>query len=528
LEFVLWYSKKLRKRKFAIIKFMDININTQTAKVKKLLAPVTFAVIGVLAVASSLFASYLPARVAQRRPLNHVQAPTETTIPVETTDLQDTTTLDTNSPVASTPVASPDSVTTANSISSTRPTSGPTVLPALPEFKLCQHQKSGSDWVTKYFNEDGSACTKGKACKYLTQSCVRELDATDSSVIQSAKYVDSQYKDVDCLGKPLSYLSYTVDSMAGQIRYNENTCKPGANANNPSATLLVYMGGSGNNWKDEPRNAKEGSQYQDDDFRSFENAGIRVVAVKWQDGVGALAGTVPMGWTSLTSPRSTLVINQQKRPAAVSKWVGKYLAPSTVKFGVAGTSGGSVQTSSLLFYDIERTPDYVGLHSGGGIFYDVNVQCGAVDSNIRIGKDGSLCDVSKGNCDAKFYDDPVLAEFVGTYIDYTSQDLACTSEIKTAKHDVTSLKNVPFSKSILSRPPALIGFLVNNGSSTGISDDMSLGAQWGAGMMRQLVKERTGIVADWAEGPGGHGAVMRSGDPSFHLFKDQVFRGLLN
>jgi hypothetical protein len=395
----------------------------------------------------------------------------------------------------------------------------------LPPLTPCLPRSDGRHWIFLHRKADGSACNP------LTESCDHALygcrQAASAPVEYTAAAGDAE-AEVDCTGAPLRRLSFTVAGMGGELRWNRSTCDGDKPGEVPRATLLVFSGGGGTGWRD--ATGLDGSSYEtlgrdpdgdgaagDNDYRALERRGVRVVAVKWQAGV--LVSAWWSGWWTRPTAQPLSAWSLSSRPAAVVRFVGAHLVAPGTRFGVAGTSGGSLQSASVLWHATGVPVHYLGLHAGGGIVADLQVQCGASVSPLRVHKDtGKLCKL--GDACGSGHDDPVMVGSVRAVVDYWHASTTCLQKTSSGAYTHSSLGARSWEGQI---PPA-VGFLVN--SSPPLESDMALGAVWAAGAIRELVRKRGGKAPAWKNAPGVHGQVMQSGHPSFAAFKAQVLTNL--
>ena len=148
---------------------------------------------------------------------------------------------------------------------------------------------------------------------------------------------------MDCIypcpenGIPFLCVAFVVDGMGGVVRYTEDRGEPGP-------TVLIHEPGSGTRW----------------DFtwiaRRLMQDGVKVAQVKWERGgfliISALH--VPFwggaGWFTRPDSKPTTIQALSRRPGAVIKWVHDNLAPHGKKYGTIGCSGGSLATSSAMYW----------------------------------------------------------------------------------------------------------------------------------------------------------------------------------
>lgn len=401
---------------------------------------------------------------------------------------------------------------------------------ALPDVVSCDIQASTKTWDIAYRDASGKECKTGVQCDNATYRCTQEVVSK-----KHVEYADiaEETSDTDCAGAPLLKQAFVVDGIGGELRYNEHVC----NAKKAiTGTLVVFAGSGGDSYRDgfgpdgvesngvvrysyHGRDPNHNNAPGDNDYRALEMAGIRVVAVKWQSGVLARGTSFPTGWMTRTTGGPTSYPDLTKRPAAIIKHIAETIAPPGAPLGIAGTSGGSIQSASVLWHDIGRTVEYLGLHSGGGVLTSLEHTCGIKNSNVRINKNtGEVCLDGKA-CGADF-DAPQTATSVKQFLDYPLAGTSCVREKANPLLAQSSFVSTAFGGNV----PAYVGFLVNSTSDAWIPDnDMRLGAVWAAGVMKALLEQRGGVMTNWGNGPGIHGDVMASGSESFGLFKQQVF-----
>jgi len=386
----------------------------------------------------------------------------------------------------------------------------------LPEIEICKPQKNGNNWIETF----PINCFFKSNCDSIIFRC-KQLAKEGDKIEYVRKTSDNDY-EVDCKGEPLRIIAFISDGYAGEMRYNKNTCNK--ESNNTIASLVLFSGLGGTAWVDaarnqisstDPNNINDNS-IEDNDYRAFENYGVRLISIKWK--TSAKLSTLITGWWTKKSSNPIIVSELAKRPTSIVKYIGQNIAPKNAKFGVAGTSGGSLQTASVLLYNIEREVDYLGMHSGGGIFYDLNTQCGAVPSMYRINEDtGEICD--KGDSCPENYGKPLLISSIRLIPDYIHSSKTCLNSQTNQLQDLSSFIYANYTGTI----PKKAGFIVNSKPTSNPPEmDNIIGAVYAAGMMKQLLYEKTGILGDWQNGEGIHGDCMKSGHPSFALFKEQV------
>jgi hypothetical protein len=391
----------------------------------------------------------------------------------------------------------------------------PDTLPEIAKINFCVPQADGRIWNDAIYKEaDGSPCDRGLECVYVEYSCI---ETSNEPFIYERP--DEAEADVDCAGNPLKRVAFEINGTGGEIRFNETTCSEDGAA--PVATLLAFSGGGGTVWRDAyynsfspptSRDPDGDNDPNDNDYRALELAGIRVISVRWQTGVQR--SIWDLGWITRRGPGEQTVKQALEKPAALIKYVRDHMEPDA-RFGVAGTSAGSLQSAAALLHDVGQL-DYLGLHAGGGLGVALPYSCGHVPTDVRVNhRSGALC----------FYGDlcgfdgkPEQPASVKEVWDYALAPTSCTDG---PGEDL----NAPslMSQTWPGPAPKRVGFIVNNGWLS----DTGLGATWSAGLMRVVVYLRTGVVGDWANGSGFHGENMASGHPSFALFKDQVLSALV-
>ncbi len=171
----------------------------------------------------------------------------------------------------------------------------------------------------------------------------------------------------DGWNRPLATLAFTVDGMAGELRF---THAP-PHGRPITAALLLHEGEGGTDWVDGGRRAFW--QTVERDF------GVRIISIKWQDGVDAsVQGLFKLGWVSRTDERPSTFEALTRRPASVIQWAHEHLVPPGAKLGTVGCSGGAVATfSAVLWHGLDEALDYQLFSSGPGVVWDLNETCGA-------------------------------------------------------------------------------------------------------------------------------------------------------
>lgn len=398
----------------------------------------------------------------------------------------------------------------------------------LPEVQVCKPQANGKHWIVRYKYANGFPCAF--LCDYCVYAC-KEV-AKEGDAIEYTRTSDPD-SDIDCKGQPIRRIAFVVGGFGGELRYNKNT----GDAKEPRGTLVAFTGSGGNAFVDGGsrdgvfdvetgkrclyvgRDPDKDNSPDDNDYRALELKGIRVVAVKWQPGV-LLRKKIPWttGWMTRYSGAPSSFPIMTKRPAAIIKYVGENLTPKQAKFGVAGTCGGSLQATSILWHDVGREVDYAGFHSGGGLLFSIDHMTGAIPTQFSVNKNtGQICD--KGALCGKEYDYPPIDNLAAAYVDYVHQSSAAWDAKESLQNKKSSFLFTEFSGTI----PKNVGFNVNSEPGSDIpGSDMNLGTVWTAGMMRELLYRRTGIKGAWINLPGKHGQAMESGHDAFKSFKEQV------
>ncbi len=394
--------------------------------------------------------------------------------------------------------------------------------PALLTPKFCAPPSPGvSPFDSTIYDGKGNLCT-AEICDHVLYRCKTEVP-------QAAVYteVGLPESEVDCAGAPLKYIAMTLGGVGVRLRFNENVCLGGV-SNRPRGVLVTFAGGGGNAWRDAKTNDGNFGNYvgrdpdgdnsaDDPDYRAMERQGIRVVAPRWEDGVKQdvdvyfdLPTDSFTGFSSrvINLPHSWRMI--RKRPASLVQFVASQLTPPEAKLGVAGTSGGSVETSSLLFYGVSRKVDYLGLHGGGGGYADMPKQCGAEKTNLRVSREtGSLCDQGE-SCGPK-YARPVAPYPLRINYDYPRMTDHCFSKEGAESLVDDSILNL----SSPANRPGYVGFIAN-----GVSDQLMV--LWPMGAVQSYLKQK-GLRTNWIYSEEGqHGQCMESGHPSFVHFRNQI------
>lgn len=394
----------------------------------------------------------------------------------------------------------------------------------------CVPQPGGEHWTVTYRDELGGPCTEEDLtdCDSALYECVETAPSTPGSELEYTA-PDAPDVSLDCRGNPLKRIAFVAFGMAGELRYNVEHCADdGVLA--PRATLLVFSGGGGTGWRDGA--AFDGTSYvsaprdiinpdgsdNHDDYRFLERQGVRIVAVRWQAGV--FRSELYTGWMTRSGPEPSSLPELARRPAAVIQYVGQELTASDWSYAVAGTSGGSLQTASMLWHDVGRRVDYAGFHAGGGIVPSLLHQVGWLSTDLRISRDtGEAC----WDADAcgSAYDDPLLAASVAEFLRYPMGSALTTTPAAAMMN--SSFQSTPWAGTT----PRHADYIVNNDIAGPLpGSDMRLGAVWAAGVMRGLLRARTGVAGSWSNAPGMHGQAMQAGHPSFAIFKTKLLAAL--
>lgn len=227
-------------------------------------------------------------------------------------------------------------------------TSAPAVPgPALPMVHIC----ADSRWEIDRPTTDSAI-----------YRCSKEVPASEwqSAVRTTAPTAFS----ADSLGRGLKTLAFVVDDMGGELRWNDPA--PGQSV---KAALLTHSGGGGNTWNDML-------------FRPLESDGVRIIGVRWDDGVpasrprGPLGTQVMSGWVTRKGSAGTSFLEASRRVAAVMRWVHDNLVPAGTKFGTAGGSGGAIATFAPVFWHgLDDIIDYQFLTGGPVATFDINAAC---------------------------------------------------------------------------------------------------------------------------------------------------------
>jgi len=390
--------------------------------------------------------------------------------------------------------------------------------PALLKPKFCAPPPNGaSPFDSAAFDAQGNLCA-AEYCDHVLYQCKQEVP-------QPVQYTDSG-GEIDCAGASLKYIAMVIGGVGVRLRFNENVCHNGISTR-PRAVLIAFAGGGGNNWRD--ATSKDGNyggyvgrdpdgdnSPDDADYRALERQGIRVVAPRWEDGVKInvdvyleLSTESHAGFASrvLNLPHTFRMIS--KRPSTLVQFVASQLTPADAKFGVAGTSGGSIETGSLLFNGVSRRIDYLGLHGGGGGYADMPKQCGVESTNLRVSREtGQLCD--QGDLCGLKYAQPVAPYPLRINYDYARMSDKCFRKEAASYQAEDSIVNLgqPANR------PGYVGFITN-----GLSDQLAV--LWPMGIVQDYLK-RKGLRTNWIYSVGQHGQCMESGHPSFVDFQSQL------
>lgn len=403
---------------------------------------------------------------------------------------------------------------------------------SLPSVQFCKPQADGAHWTVEYGDVRGASCTTAPFCDSVRYRC-KELAENGPVFFEPIAAAD---RDIDCAGRPLIMSAFVVDGAAGELRFNASVCHLESGPTlQPNAVLVVFSGSGGTGFRDasggdgsgtytgrDPDNDRSAS---DGDYRALEMNGTRVVGVRWQPGISLHVGfgAISLGWWSRSSPNPSTIKEIAKRPAALLKeLVARGVSPTT-PFAVAGTSAGSTQAASVLWHDIGRRVDYLGLHSGGGISVSLDNQTGAIPTLTRFHKDTGASCVKGPLCGKDFDDALVCTPVCRMFIDHVHR----SSNALAGRWDSRYLASSLAYSSWEGTKPGDVDFLVNStNDTTPPNSDMALGAVWATAKTRSLVWERWGIIGSYANSPGLHGDVMTSGSPGFMLFKSNLSKAI--
>lgn len=170
----------------------------------------------------------------------------------------------------------------------------------------------------------------------------------------------------DALGRPLRHVAFTVDGVAGMVRWNEPW--PGQTSR---AVVLLHGGGDGGDFED--GHTAMWSKLQAD--------GLTVAAIKWYTGVADPYTGRALGWLARNGPEPHSHLRSTGRVAEVMRQLDRGLVPPEAPFGVIGTSNGSLATvGAVAWHGLDPIVDWHFI-SSGNIPWDLGARC-ATRANV--------------------------------------------------------------------------------------------------------------------------------------------------
>ncbi|HMV69570.1 MAG TPA: hypothetical protein PKA64_22200, partial [Myxococcota bacterium] len=164
----------------------------------------------------------------------------------------------------------------------------------------------------------------------------------------------------DALGRPLRHVAFTVDGVAGMVRWNEPWPEQSVRA-----VVLLHGGGDGGEFED----------HHQEMWSKLQADGLTVAAIKWYTGVEDPYTGRTLGWLARTGPDTHTHVRSTGRVAEVIRQLDAGLVPPTAKLGIVSTSNGALATvGAIAWHGVDDLIDWHFI-SSGNIPWDLPARC---------------------------------------------------------------------------------------------------------------------------------------------------------